>query len=238
MTKKKKSLLIDDFPIPIQKIAVNSETQVNTKEQIPVVKPTSNTLSPQNTTVDSSPKTVSAPPPISIRPQSISITKADGSQSLTPPVSIRPQSISITKPKVIQNAAPSNIVSEPTPELNVNNSFTDEEFYVAWEKFQQTLSDEKKVGFSNLNIPTRNTDNEFVVLVNNVMQENEAKKLLSDAVQFLRAKLNNSTIVIKTKIAEETEIQRNLSPEQRYMEMVAKNPQLEEFRKLLGLEID
>jgi len=171
---------------------------------------------PQNTAVASAPKVVSAPPTLNIRPQSISITK----------------------PKVVENVSTSNIVSEPTPELNLNNSFDDNEFFAAWEKFQQTLSDEKRVGFSNLNIPVRNSDNEFIVLVNNVMQENEAKRLLSEAVQFLRGQLNNSTIVITTKIAEETEMQRSLSPEQRYMEMVAKNPQLEEFRKLLSLEID
>ena len=171
---------------------------------------------PQNTAVASAPKVVSAPPTLNIRPQSISITK----------------------PKVVENVSTSNIVSEPTPELNLNNSFDDNEFFAAWEKFQQTLSDEKRVGFSNLNIPVRNSDNEFIVLVNNVMQENEAKRLLSEAVQFLRVQLNNSTIVITTKIAEETEMQRSLSPEQRYMEMVAKNPQLEEFRKLLSLEID
>lgn len=139
---------------------------------------------------------------------------------------------------MVENVSTSNIVSEPTPELNLNNTFDDNEFFAAWEKFQQTLSDEKRVGFSNLNIPVRNSDNEFIVLVNNVMQENEAKRLLSEAVQFLRGQLNNSTIVITTKIAEETEMQRSLSPEQRYMEMVAKNPQLEEFRKLLSLEID
>jgi hypothetical protein len=171
---------------------------------------------PQNTAVLSTPKVVSAPPT----------------------VNIRPQSISITKPKIFENTATDNIVSEPIPELNLNNSFSDEEFFKTWEKFQQTLSDEKRVSFSNLNIPVRNSDNEFIVLVNNVMQENEAKKLLSEAVQFFRGQLNNSTIVITTKIAEETETQRSLSPEQRYMEMVAKNPQLEEFRKLLSLEID
>jgi len=102
----------------------------------------------------------------------------------------------------------------------------------------QTLSDEKRVGFSNLNIPTRQSEIEFTVLVNNVMQENEAKKLLSEAVYFIRARLNNTLITINTKIAEETETQRSLSPEQRYMEMVARNPQLEEFRKMLSLEID
>ncbi len=70
------------------------------------------------------------------------------------------------------------------------------------------------------------------------MQDNQAKKLLSEAVQFLRTELSNTAIVINTKVLEESEIQRSLSPEQQYMEMVAKNPQLEQFRKLLQLEID
>lgn len=171
-------------------------------------------------------------------PQNTPVASAPRVVLPTPTINIRPQSISITKPKVVENVSTANVVSEPIPELNLNNSFTDDEFFTAWEKFQQTLSDEKKVGFSNLNIPTRSIDTEFVVLVNNVMQESEAKRLLGEAVQLIRAQLNNTTITISTKIAEETEMQRSLSPEQRYMEMVAKNPQLEEFRKLLSLEID
>jgi len=170
--------------------------------------------------------------------QNTSVTTTPKVASAPPQNSFRPQSISISKPKVIENVSSTNIVREPIPVLNLNNSFDDNEFFSAWEKFQNTLSDEKRIGFSNLNIPTRKEGAEFIVLVNNVMQENEAKKLLSEAVQFLRAQLNNSAIVISTKIAEETEKQRTLSPEQRYMEMVAKNPQLEEFRKLLSLEID
>jgi len=154
------------------------------------------------------------------------------------PVGLRPQSISINKPGTIKNTSTSNIVNEPLPELNLNNAFTDNEFFDAWEKFQNTLTDEKKVGFSNLNIPHRVSNVDFEVVVNNVMQENEAKKLLSEAVQFIRARLNNISIVINTKIAEETELQRSLSPEQRYLEMVAKNPQLEQLRKTLSLEID
>lgn len=127
---------------------------------------------------------------------------------------------------------------EETPVVNQNKSFSDNDFFSAWNKFLETLSDEKKVGFKNLDLPTRSSDTEFVVVVNNVMQENEAKKLLSEAVQFIRVELSNSGIVILTKIAEENEMQRSLTPEQRYLDMVARNPQLEQFRKLLSLEID
>lgn len=70
------------------------------------------------------------------------------------------------------------------------------------------------------------------------MQENEAKRFLTNALQYIRIRLSNSMIQIKTRISEETEVQRSKSPEQVYADMVAKNPQLEQFRKLLSLEID
>lgn len=70
------------------------------------------------------------------------------------------------------------------------------------------------------------------------MQENEINRILPETVQFIRNELGNTSISIVTKIAEENETQRSLTPEQRFLEMVAKNPQLEQFRKMLSLEID
>lgn len=155
------------------------------------------------------------------------------------PGGIRPHSISITKPKVADVTAATTTESNVAEPVAVyNQSFSDDDFFRSWYNFLKTLSDEKMVGFKNLNIPVRTTENVFEVLVNNVMQENEAKKLLQEAVQFIRNELRNSSITVNTKIAEENEMQRSLSPEQRYLEMVAKNPQLEQFRKMLSLEID
>jgi hypothetical protein len=127
------------------------------------------------------------------------------------------------------------IVSEPEPQIKV---FSDEEFHGAWSSFQNTLTDEDKVGFLNLSVPERKTGVEYELLVNNPMQENEAKRFLTNALQYIRIRLSNSMIQIKTRISEETEVQRSKSPEQVYADMVAKNPQLEQFRKLLSLEID
>lgn len=155
------------------------------------------------------------------------------------PSGIRPHSISITKPKVADVTAATTTESNVAePVMVYNQSFSDDDFFRSWYNFLKTLSDEKMVGFKNLNIPVRTTEYVFEVLVNNVMQENEAKKLLQEAVQFIRNELKNSSVTVNTKIAEENEMQRSLSPEQRYLEMVAKNPQLEQFRKMLSLEID
>lgn|GEM_PF-1432532 len=159
--------------------------------------------------------------------------------SISPPVGLRPQSISISKSKVVEQQYTDTVSNERVSEpVSVTKAYGEIEFQNAWRKFEGTLAEEKLVGFQNLNYPQLVGNHTFEVLVNNVMQDNQAKKLLSEAVQFIRAELSNSSIVINTKVLEESEIQRSLSPEQQYMEMVAKNPQLEQFRKLLHLEID
>jgi DNA polymerase-3 subunit gamma/tau len=151
---------------------------------------------------------------------------------------VRPQSISIIKPKQVEVTKTYSEQKEIIEQISTTNAFTDEDFIKAWNTFINTLPVEKKVGFTNLDLPVRKTVSNFEVLVNNVMQDNEINRLLSDAVQFIRKQLSNTNISIATKIAEESEIQRSLTPEQRYNEMVAKNPQLEQFRKMLSLEID
>ena len=154
------------------------------------------------------------------------------------PIGVRPQSISIIKPKQVEVIKTDTEQKEIIEQISTTNAFTDEDFIKAWSTFINTLPLEKKVGFTNLDLPVRKTVSNFEVLVNNVMQDNEINRLLSDAVQFIRKQLSNTNISIATKIAEESEIQRSLTPEQRYNEMVAKNPQLEQFRKMLSLEID
>jgi len=154
------------------------------------------------------------------------------------PVANRPESISISRNKVSGNITAQAISKNDEIVLNVNSEFTEEEFSRTWQKFENTLADEKKISFQNLNAPTKKTDLQYEIVVNNIMQENEIKKLLGDILIFMRSNLNNSSISIYTKIAEESEMQKSLSPEQRYLEMVSKNPNLEEFRKTLQLEID
>jgi len=151
---------------------------------------------------------------------------------------VRPQSISISKPKQVEVIKTDSEQKEIIEQISTTNAFSDEDFIKAWSAFINTLPIEKKVGFTNLDLPVRKTDSNFEILVNNVMQDNEINRLLTDAVQFIRKQLSNANISIATNIAEESEIQRSLTPEQRYNEMVAKNPQLEQFRKMLSLEID
>ena len=226
LNDEEKSLLIDDFPIPIKKIIPSTDLNQSTVSR-------EETAKLAEVSVESNVKLQQAPVVNNVTP-----TTNPKSATIT---GFRPQSISISKNKVpaYENTPDENgvvkIVSEPEPQIKV---FSDEEFQVAWSSFQNTLTDEDKVGFLNLSVPERKTGVEYELLVNNPMQENEAKRFLTNALQYIRIRLSNSMIQIKTRISEETEVQRSKSPEQVYADMVAKNPQLEQFRKLLSLEID
>ena len=215
---KKKSLLIDEKPLPILKINVATDNPFETTEAKADLQ-----------------KTIAVTPSITTEP----VAAASVVSAPKPtPIGVRPQSISISKPKQVEVIKTDSEQKEIIEQISTTNAFSDEDFIKAWSAFINTLPIEKRVGFTNLDLPVRKTDSNFEVLVNNVMQDNEINRLLTDAVQFIRKQLSNANISIATKIAEESEIQRSLTPEQRYNEMVAKNPQLEQFRKMLSLEID
>lgn len=220
--RKKKSLLIDDLPPSIKKIILpDSQVQYEGQSAPAAVVPVN-------------------PEPKPVVSESVAPKPATARTAAIPGGGMRPQSISITKSKAVsyQNGvsdSDSNVLHEPVAH---NAAFSDDDFWAAWSAFQNTLSDEDKVGFLNLNLPARKSDSGFELVVNNPMQENEAKRLLTNAIQFLRTKLNNTSVTIQTRVAEESEVHRSKSPEELYMDMIARNPQLEQFRKLLNLEID
>ncbi|MCE5332120.1 MAG: DNA polymerase III subunit gamma/tau [Bacteroidales bacterium] len=217
---EKKNLLNDDEIVPIQKINAD---QTEIKEQ-PKPALTEKPIAKKPAATDTAVKTTPAP----------SLTK--------PPVPVvnnqRPVSISISKPTSVAEPEASYQL-KPTEHVVLNEDFTDNDLLEAWKNFGSTINDKiKKIGFLNSNLPNRLSKTEFEILVNNVMQENELKKIQTDIVQFLANQLKNSSIRMIIKVAEENEIQRAISPEERYKIMMEQNPALEKLRKDLHLEID
>ena len=217
---EKKNFLNDDVIVPIQKINAD---QTEIKEQ---------------------PKSALAEKPVVKNPVATDTTvRTTPASTLTKPQvpvvnNQRPVSISISKPTSV--AAPeTNYPLKPTEHAVLNEDFTDNDLLEAWKNFGSTINDKiKKIGFLNSNLPNRISRTEFEILVNNVMQENELKKIQTDIVQFLSNQLKNSSIKMIIKVAEENETQRAISPEERYKIMMEQNPALEKLRKNLHLEID
>ena len=223
--EKKKDFLNDAAAAPIRKIATQRQqmSEAAEPETAPATKLVVQAVvqpKKQESTVEAAPlpsKPQSTPPNFNQRPASISISKATSA---------------VQAPEQNYNAT----VAETQP---TNEHFSDEALLDGWIEFGKTINDEiKGIGFQNTNLPVRVSDTTFEIVVNNVMQENELKKIQTDIVQFLINRLKNSSISMLIKVAEESEMQRTLSPEERYKSMVDQNPALEKLRKNLQLEID
>ena len=212
--EKKKSLLIDDAPVPLQKVSGIQDAEVST----PVKELT---------------------PKAQFKPGTQSANKSS-EKTEEPKTSFkRPGSISIMNNNMV--AAPQASYSEKKDEEKTihNNTFTYEELDKAWQQFAETIPEQGRITSFIINTrPKLTSDTTFELTVSNNLQEKELKRLQPEIVEFMQIKLQNSQIRMTLKIAEETEVQRANTPEERYRIMADQNPALDKLKNGLGLEID
>jgi DNA polymerase III subunit gamma/tau len=217
--EKKKSNLNENKPAPIQKIQVESEV-ANTNANTPSVSTTSVYTS-------SIPK-----PTIIAKPTEETVTDK--------PVLKRPGSISISAPSSIPtlpSETTNNVVTEP--KVILNKPFTTDSLIKAWYQFSETISEQGRMASLFMStLPQIISPTTFEVTVSNVLQEKELKRLQSDILAYIHTYLQNSSIKMNVKIAEESAAQRGNSPEDRYKLMAQQNPALDILKNGLQLEID
>ncbi|MDD3080487.1 MAG: DNA polymerase III subunit gamma/tau [Paludibacter sp.] len=235
--EKKKSSLADNDKIPLKKLEAETNPTV-TSPQIPAASAKTvihNTepAKPQEIHVQIQPK-------VGQTQVSPSAANKPDRQGAPHPGFKRPASIFINnKPQMNSGTEQVSVQKDIHQQSSMNKSFTEDELVVAWRKFGQTIEDDiKRVNFENTNLPKKTGDTTFEILVNNVMQENEMKKIQTDIIQFLYYELQNSSIRMQVKVSEENELQRTISPEEKYKMMIEENPFLEQLRKNLGMELD
>lgn len=208
----------EDVPAAIEK----SPEVTQVKEPAPVIAATK----PAPISQVSDPVTVPVPAPV---PQS---TSAKGYTSAFKKVSLS-QAAQQKEEAVIQSAVdPANLPADMV---------TQENLMEAWLEFAHK---EKAAGKPQLYItlthrkPSLLPDNIIELEIVNLSQENlinEEKQLMMD---YLRSKLNNYQLQLKTKLVEAPVEETVYTSKEKYQKMVEKNPSLEEMRKQLGLELD
>jgi DNA polymerase-3 subunit gamma/tau len=157
----------------------------------------------------------------------------------TKPVFQRPESISISIPTVVTSPQEEYRAAKKTEEIIQNKPFTQEELEVAWLQFTDTIPEQGRMkSFILSTKPLLISETDFEIEVNNTLQEKELKRLQPDLLDFIHSHLQNSTIGMTIKIVEETEIQRSVSPEERYKSMAEQNPALDILKNGLQLELD
>jgi DNA polymerase-3 subunit gamma/tau len=215
--EKKKSLLIDDQPAPLQKISV-------TEPVAPEYKPASTAVPVQPATTQQSTVTMKAKEP----------------STDAKPTFKRPGSISISAPSIAASPQPTydetKVVAQPVIQ---NKPFTVEELEQTWHQFADTIPEQARmVSFFQTTIPILTSASTFEITVSNILQEKELKRLHADIQDFIHQRLQNTSVKMTIKVAEETEVQRANSPEDRYKLMAEQNPALDILKNGLQLEID
>ena len=216
LTDEKKNLISDEKAPNLKKmIPSGAENSVPAGQ-------TTTTPSPQ-ATVSSNPATPPAAPTTRLEPPKKAVAPTH-----------RPASISILNPQA--NVTKEYVATSSSGDvLFQNEAFTEGELLKAWQSFSENIPEQQHL----LTLRPKLTNGaEFEITVSNMMQENELKRFQADITQYLRKKLSNATIRMKIKMEEETELQRALTPEDKYKKMVEQNPALAILRSKLQLEID
>ena len=206
--EKKKSIIDDEQPIPIQSI---SATPI---ESAAIA---SNTVVSQ--TITTAPKPAAPPAaPSYQRPGSISI-------SAPMPIVSEPQNGFVTNS--VEKMVTSNLPFTNEDLESAWRRFAD-----------TIPEQGRITSFILSNTPQLTTETSFDVTVSNSLQQKELTRLQPDITSYLQFQLQNSLIRMNIKEIEETEMQKASSPEDRYKLMVEQNSALKILRDGLNLEID
>lgn len=151
----------------------------------------------------------------------------------------KPNSISISAPILASTPTPVYETKKDEALIMEDKAFTNDELEIAWLQFSETISDQGRMkSFILTTKPHLISESEFQVTVSNTLQEKELKKLEPELLAFVRTHLQHTKVKIKIHIAEETEMQRANSPEDRYKILAQQNPALDILKNGLQLEID
>jgi DNA polymerase III subunit gamma/tau len=207
--EKKNSILIDEQPSPIQRVAVEGAKtfEIKTPE-----------ISKPAVHVQEKPKPV------------VQDTK---------PTFQKPGSISISAPIVTSSPTPVYETKNDEQQPIENKPFTADELEVAWLQFTETIPEQGRMkSFILSTKPHLTSQTVFEVTVSNTLQEKELKRLKPELTEFVQKHLQNTLVRMEIKIAVETESQKANTPEDRYRILSERNPALDVLRNGLQLEID
>jgi len=225
--EKKKSILVDEQPAPIQKLAITAPVHTENRAAQVAAAPTvvhhvASSAQPAHT---ERPNITAAIP---------KDTVAD-----TKPSFQRPGSISISAPINISSAKATQSAAPEAPKVVLNEAFTHDDLICAWQQFAGTIPEQgRMVSFFRSTIPQMTSATTFEVTVSNILQEKELKRLQSDIMSFIHAQLKNTSVKMAVKVMEASAMQRATTPEERYRLLAEQNPALDILKNGLQLEID
>lgn len=116
--------------------------------------------------------------------------------------------------------------------------FTKEQLEVQWKQFVSRLEDRPNLQSTLSTIPEIKDDFQLYLPIENTIQENLINGIKPELVSFLRKELKNSKIHLITEITEKTTGRIIYTDEERYKELLKKNPSLALLKQKFNLDFN
>lgn len=148
------------------------------------------------------------------------------------------KSTSLATAPVVPKSQTENVVNEPI--VQMNRAFTLENLKIYWNLFIEDL--QKRQKFSEYVILNRDfkLDGTTIKLAvdNDIQIDLLQQALRSELLHFLRKELQNSTIHLEVKVAEQETTKMIYTQAEKFRFLADKNPAMHDLRNTLGLDYD
>lgn len=124
-------------------------------------------------------------------------------------------------------------------EEEMDNSFTEEQLLTAWNKYADYLERKGKRILSSIlhNAQPLLSDKLITTEVVNDTTKNELQEHKAQLLQYLKKQLRNTHIEIEIEVNESIVIERDMTPMEKYQELVKVNPLVKDLQEKLDLEL-
>lgn len=149
-------------------------------------------------------------------------------------------SISINPNAQVKNIAEEKVVQNNVFKINMNQPLEAELLMKAWEALRADIS-QNEITLKQCiktSSPKILSNSEFTVVVSNNFQADNLRENTNRVVLFLQNKLQNSNLQMVIEVSDSKESVVVFTANDKFKLMLEKNPELEQFRKRLDLEID
>jgi hypothetical protein len=114
--------------------------------------------------------------------------------------------------------------------------FTVDQLKEKWERFVQTLGSRPNLQSTLANVPEVRENYQLLLEIDNSVQEDLINTVKPEFVSYLRKELKNSKIQLITKISQTEKEKIIYTDQEKYMEMLKKNPKLELLKQKFKLD--
>ncbi|MEQ7798965.1 DNA polymerase III subunit gamma/tau [Pedobacter sp. ASV1-7] len=124
---------------------------------------------------------------------------------------------------------------------NDREAFTLEQLTFYWNQYTNMVKDANKINIYTLmstSPPILESQEEIMVHIEHKLQEDLLQDEMIDLLNFLRPRLKNFNIYIKTKQVVKEVVNRLYTSTEKYQYLVEKNPKLEEMRRRFNLDVN